>query len=94
MPAQVHANLAVVIDTNIVLDMFVFSDPRCAVLHAALNARHLHWIATQVMRDELERVLDYSHLQGRMDFYKTTKLLVLAAFDARAKLQDIATRCV
>ena len=94
MSALVHANLAIVIDTNIVLDMFVFSDPRCAALRAALDAGHLQWMATQIMRDELERVLDYKHLQGRMDFYKTSKLQVLAAFDARAKLCPVAPRCV
>ena len=94
MSALVQANLAVVIDTNIVLDMFIFSDPRCAALRAALDAEHLQWIATHIMRDELERVLDYSHLQRRIDFHKTSKLQVLAAFDARAKLHPIAPRCV
>ena len=44
----------VVLDTNIVLDLFIFADPATPALRAALEAKSLRWIATQVMRDELE----------------------------------------
>ncbi len=84
----------VVIDTNIVLDLFIFNDPRCTALQAALQARQWQWVSTAEMRNELARVLQYTHLQGRMAFYQTTPDQVLAAFDAHAKLCDVAPRCM
>jgi putative PIN family toxin of toxin-antitoxin system len=83
----------VVLDTNIVLDLLIFKDPRCAALRAALDSKALMWIATPVMRDELERVLTYTHLQPRMAFYQISAEQVLAQFDAGATLQAIAARC-
>jgi putative PIN family toxin of toxin-antitoxin system len=84
----------VVLDTNIVLDLFIFNDPRCAALRQALADKTLQWISTPVMRDELERVLDYTHLQPRMAFYQVSKAQVLAQFDAHAALQATAPRAV
>jgi putative PIN family toxin of toxin-antitoxin system len=83
----------VVLDTNIVLDLLIFKDPRCAVLQQALQNKAFTWIATQVMRDELERVLTYTHLQPRMAFYQVTAEQVLAQFDSGVELKDIAARC-
>jgi uncharacterized protein len=54
----------VVIDTNAVLDWLVFRDPSMDLLGAALEAGHLHWIATLPMRDELASVLARG-LEGR-----------------------------
>ena len=82
----------VVVDTNVALDLLIFSDPRTAPLRTLLAQRRLHWIATQVMRDELERVLAYPHIVSRMDFYRVDAAQVLAAFDAQARLVDIAPR--
>ena len=82
----------VVVDTNVALDLLIFSDPRTAPLRTLLAQGRLHWIATQVMRDELERVLAYPHLVSRMDFYRVDAAQVLAAFDAQARLVDIAPR--
>ena len=82
----------VVHDTNIVLDLFLFADPNVAAIRTLLAEGRLRWIATQVMRDELERVLDYTHLQPRMAFYGVTEQDVLAAFDAGAQLADVAPR--
>ena len=82
----------VVVDTNVALDLLIFSDPRTAPLRALLAQGRLHWIATQVMRDELERVLAYPHIVSRMDFYRVDAAQVLAAFDAQARLVDIAPR--
>jgi putative PIN family toxin of toxin-antitoxin system len=84
----------VVIDTNIVLDLFIFNDPRCAALKLALQNQQLRWISTQVMRDELERVLTYTQLQPRMAFYAVTAAQVLAQFDAHAHITAIAPRAV
>ena len=82
----------VVVDTNVALDLLIFSDPRTAPLRALLTQGRLDWIATQVMRDELERVLAYPHIVSRMDFYSVDAAQVLAAFDAQARLVDIAPR--
>ena len=82
----------VVVDTNVALDLLIFSDPRTAPLRALLTQGRLDWIATQVMRDELERVLAYPHIVSRMDFYRVDAAQVLAAFDAQARLVDIAAR--
>ena len=82
----------VVVDTNVALDLLIFSDPRTAPLRTLLAQGRLHWIATQVMRDELERVLAYPHIVSRMDFYRVDAAQVLTAFDAQARLVDIAPR--
>jgi predicted nucleic acid-binding protein len=74
------------------LDLLIFSDPRTAPLRTLLAQGRLDWIATQVMRDELERVLAYPHIVSRMDFYRVDAAQVLAAFDAQARLVDIAPR--
>ena len=82
----------VVLDTNILLDLFIFSDPAVAPLRAALDAGRLRLIATSVMREELSRVLDYPQLQPRMAFHGITPVQVLAAFDARAQLCEVAPK--
>ena len=82
----------VVVDTNVALDLLIFNDPRTAPLRTLLAQGRLDWIATQVMRDELERVLAYPHIVSRMDFYRVDAAQVLAAFDAQARLVDIAPR--
>jgi putative PIN family toxin of toxin-antitoxin system len=82
----------IVLDTNVVLDLFIFNDPRCADLHVALGDKALQWTATQPMREELERVLTYTHLQPRMAFYATTATQVLAHFDSGVHIVDTAPR--
>jgi len=57
---------SVVIDTNVILDMFLYTDPRVSALVAALSSGELRWLATRVMREELARVLQYEHLQKRL----------------------------
>ncbi len=84
----------VVLDTNIVLDLFIFNDPRCAALHHGLQDQRVQWISQPVMRDELERVLAYSHLQPRMAYYKVAASDVLAQYDRHAQLRSIAPRAI
>ncbi|WP_440108438.1 putative toxin-antitoxin system toxin component, PIN family [Acidovorax sp. BL-A-41-H1] len=84
----------VVVDTNVALDLLIFSDARTVPLRTLLAEGRLAWIATQVMRDELERVLAYPHIMERMDFYQVSAAQVLAAFDAQARLVDIAPKVV
>ena len=55
-----------VLDTNIALDVFVFQDPAADALRSAMEAGHTRWIATDAMRDELQRVLDYPHIARRL----------------------------
>lgn len=82
----------VVVDTNVALDLLIFSDPRTAPLRALLAQGRLAWIATQVMRDELERVLAYPHIAARMVYYRVDAGQVLAGFDAQARLVGVAPR--
>lgn len=73
---------ALVLDTNIVLDLLVFADPATATLPALLAAGRLRWIATPGMRLELARVLGYPQIVPRLAFYGLTPEAVLARFDA------------
>ena len=95
LPAQAQPGeppRPVVVDTNVALDLLIFSDPRTVPLRTLLAQGRLAWIATPVMRDELERVLAYPHIAERMDFYRVTAAQVLAAFDAQARLVDVAPK--
>ncbi|KRB26500.1 putative toxin-antitoxin system toxin component, PIN family [Acidovorax sp. Root70] len=95
LPAEAAAGepvRPVVVDTNVALDLLIFSDPRTVPLRTLLAQGRLSWIATQVMRDELERVLAYPHIVARMDYYRVDAAQVLAAFDAQALLVDVAPR--
>lgn len=82
----------VVLDTNIVLDVFVFNDAAAQPLKQALEAGELDWVATQPMRDELERVLAYPQIIPRLAFYKLGAGDVLAAFDRHARLREVAAK--
>ena len=95
LPAQAQAGervRPVVLDTNIVLDLFLFADLAVAPLRSLLQVRRLRWLATQSMRGELERVLQYTHLQPRMQYYRVTDADVLDAFDADANLVEAPAR--
>lgn len=92
MSAEPNFSAPVVLDTNIVLDAFVFDDPATHALKKALASRQLHWLATMAMRDELARVLCYPKILPRMAFYKVTALHVLAQFDGQSTLVDTAPR--
>jgi putative PIN family toxin of toxin-antitoxin system len=84
----------VVLDTNIVLDLWLYQDPATPELQAALNAKFVQWLATQVMRDELERVLAYTHIVKRLAFSALTADDILRQFDAHAVLQPIAPKAL
>nr|WP_279343803.1 putative toxin-antitoxin system toxin component, PIN family [Variovorax terrae] len=82
-------------DTNIVLDAFVFSDAAALPLKQALVAAQLQWLATPAMRSELERVLAYPQITPRLAFYGLAAGDVLAAFDRHACLVEAAPKaCV
>ena len=82
----------IVIDTNIVLDLFVFKDPLAQPLAQALANQTYQWIATAPMRDELERVLDYPTIALRLDAAQISATEVLVRFDAQVQRMDVAPR--
>ena len=73
---------ALVLDTNIVLDLLLFTDPLTADLRQLLASGQLRWLATTPMREELARVLQYPQLQPRLAFYGLSAEQLLQRFDA------------
>jgi putative PIN family toxin of toxin-antitoxin system len=82
----------VVIDTNIVLDAFVFNDPAAQPLRDGLQDGSIRWIATQAMRDELERVLAYPQIVKRLTHYQLDAASVMAQFDAMSQIHPAAIK--
>ena len=78
----------IVLDTNIILDLWVFHDPSAQPLAQALNQGRLHWLATPAMREELARVLAYPHIAARLAPGPAGAAGVLQAFDRHAHLVD------
>jgi len=72
---------AVVIDTNRVLDLWLFEDPGVAPLRRAIEAGRLHWMAQPAMRVELARVLTYPAVARQLQRHQRCAEAVLAAFD-------------
>jgi len=86
------AQKALVLDTNIILDLFVFNDPATTALRNAIDSRQLHWLATQPMRDELEQVLTYPQIVKSLAFHRTDAHAVLAQFDALSATVAVAAK--
>ena len=84
--------LPVVLDTNIVLDGFIFNDAASAPLKQALLAGEIDWLATQPMRDELARVLAYPQIIPRLNFYQLTAEDVLASFDQYTRITEVPAK--
>lgn len=84
--------VTLVIDTNVVLDLFIYEDPATAALHTLLAEPGTRWLATAVMREELRRVLAYPHVVRQMEARARSAEAVLAAFDARAQIVDTAPK--
>ena len=82
----------IVLDTNIILDLYVFNDPATAVLNAALESGTHQWIATQAMRDELERVLTYKHIAPRLALQQLNPISILAQFDKFASIKPVPSK--
>jgi putative PIN family toxin of toxin-antitoxin system len=82
----------IVLDTNIVLDLFVFNDPASEPLKRALQAHQVRWIATQAMREELARVLAYPQILPRLALCRIDAAAVLALFDRHAQLMPAPAR--
>jgi len=82
----------IVLDTNIVLDLWFYLDPATPTLLEALTSKRVDWVATQTMRDELERVLTYPHIVLRMQRGGLVAVDVLAQFDRFTRLVPVADR--
>lgn len=78
-----------VLDTNVVLDVFVFQDRRCSGLAAALAAAPGGWVATPAMRAEFDAVM------GRRELAPWAPRLAQAHryWVSLARLVDAAPRC-
>ena len=87
MPSQ-----TIILDTNIVLDAFLFNDPTAEPVRQALAKQELDWLATEPMRDELIRVLAYPKIATKLAFYKLSESDVLEKFDQHARLVGIAPK--
>ncbi len=93
-PAATRADIAQrplwVLDTNIVLDVFLFADPAAHPLREALAQTRIRWISTAPMREELARVLAYAHIAKRMDFYQRSAEDLLHAYDTHSHTVNVA----
>ena len=83
-----------VIDTNIVLDLWLFEDPATIPLRAALQSGAISHLATDSMRDELERVLAYPHLVKRMAKSKILAQDILNRFDEHLLAAEPAAKAL
>ncbi len=68
----------IVLDTNVCLDLFLFRDPACACLLAALHDGAVQAVTRDDCRDEWLRVLHYPQLP----IDAATRPALAAAFDA------------
>lgn len=84
--------IPLVLDTNIVLDLLVFCDPRTLALQQALDAGACQCLATPPMREELWRVLHYPKLGTTLHRSCLTPAQVLERWDALVRLLDPAPR--
>jgi putative PIN family toxin of toxin-antitoxin system len=74
----------VVLDTHIVLDLWVFRDTQTDTLRTQLESQALSWLATRAMRDELARVLHYPLIEARCRADGIQANTVLTCFDRHA----------
>jgi predicted nucleic acid-binding protein len=81
-----------VLDTNIVLDLWVFDEPRAEALRMSIEAGLTRWIATASMREELARVLAYPQIVKRLIHRERPAQTVLAHFDRWAELHPAAPK--
>jgi putative PIN family toxin of toxin-antitoxin system len=81
-----------VLDTNVVLDLLVFADAAARPLETAFAEGRLQWIATQAMRDELERVLGYPQIVSRLAYYALPSPKVLGRFDDQVQIVEVPAK--
>lgn len=92
MAAVPDTTEALVLDTNIALDLFVFQDAATASLRTAVERADGAWIATAAMREELVRVLGYPQIARRLEAKARPAQDVLDAFDRCTRLVPEASK--
>jgi predicted nucleic acid-binding protein len=90
--ADAQAPVRRVLDTNIVLDLWVFDEPRAEALRLSVETGGTHWLATAAMREELTRVLAYPQIAKRLTHRALPAEAVLGHFDRWAQLQPDAPK--
>jgi predicted nucleic acid-binding protein len=90
MNAQAPARC--VLDTTIVLDLWVFDEPKAMALRTRVETGTSGWIATTAMREELARVLAYPQIVKRLSARALPADTVLGHFDRWAQLQPDAPK--
>ena len=83
---------SIVLDTNIVLDLFVYSDSRYANIRAGLQDGSLAWHATRAMQGELAAVLLYPQIARRLVANQQLPSDVLAVMDAHVSWCETAPK--
>ncbi len=81
-----------VLDTNIVLDLWVFDEPRAQTLRGSVETGSTQWLATAAMREELARVLAYPQIVKRLMHRSLPADTVLGHFDRWAQLHPDAPK--
>ena len=81
-----------VLDTNIVLDLWVFDEPKATDLRHSVETGNTTWIATAAMREELARVLAYPQIVKRLTARALPADTVLAHFDRHVQLHPDAPK--
>ncbi len=81
-----------VLDTNIVLDLWVFDEPKATDLRTSVETGNTHWLATAAMREELARVLAYPQIVKRLTHRQLPASAVLGHFDQYAQLHADAPK--
>ena len=84
---------ALVLDTNIVLDLLLFQNPQAQGLRQALDQQQLRWLATPPMREELARVLAYPKIAAVLARLDNNVARLLAQWDAQVSVVGVAPRC-
>ena len=83
---------SIVLDTNIVLDLWVFADAQAGPLRRELERGGLHWIATAPMRAEFERVLGYPQIASRLAGHGQSVAALLETFDHNARIVAVPAK--
>ncbi len=81
-----------VLDTNVLLDLWVFDDPRFKGGAEALAQGRWRWLSTAEMREEFRRVLDYAHLALKREQRGLSVEGSLGLFDRHAVLCEPAPK--
>jgi putative PIN family toxin of toxin-antitoxin system len=84
---------ALVLDTNIVLDLLLFQNPQVQGLRQALDEQQLRWLATVPMREELVRVLAYPKIALVLARLGHSVAPLLAQWDALVSVVEVAPCC-